>query len=89
MPLFGKSQKSPHELVKNLRDGIQALANNERDAKRLARVRHCVQFYSLLFSILQFLSASKFTICISVCAVDTRRRVEDAGADEDHAVRHG
>ena len=34
MPLFGKSQKNPAELVKALRDSVQALEAGDRKAER-------------------------------------------------------
>ena len=39
MPLFGKSHKSPQELLKTLRESLYIMSHGDRDDKKVAKVR--------------------------------------------------
>lgn len=74
MPLFGKSQKSPAEVVKALKEAVNAL---ERGDKKVEKVR----------CLLNTRSAS--TMKYIPVFVGARGRQQESCAHKEHAVRHG
>ena len=70
MPLFGGKHKTPHELVKIVRDGLVILSSGDtKDEKRLQKVTHLHNFaeHFLKPFFQYFVRVSIVNLCVLTC----------------------